>query len=178
LVKRKRIFIEASDVYVFSLCCVSISACEPLRFLLSRIIVLSVIVVFSSSLSLLLALLKKDGWWEWTRRERSEHNRGEGERDTDRKGNATLTRVNEEHVKEFEGSSKTTMLAVAVVNVVLASREYSMIALSCIVYACMCLGLSFFSCYCAYCYFCYISYFLILSYFNIFVSLHMHLYDL
>jgi hypothetical protein len=33
----------------------------------------------------------------------------EKERQTDRKGNATSTRANEEHVKEFEGSSETIM---------------------------------------------------------------------
>ncbi len=46
-----------------------------------------------------------------------------------------MTSANEEHVKEFEGSSKTTMLAVVVVDMVFVSREYSMIALSYIVYA-------------------------------------------
>jgi hypothetical protein len=38
--------------------------------------------------------------------------------------------IDEEHVKEFEGLSKTTtMRASAVVTVVLVSREYPMIAL-------------------------------------------------
>jgi len=145
LVKRKRIFAAASAVYVFSWCCVSISACEPLRFLLSRIIVLFVIVVFSLSLSPYCS--------PFSRKTDDESERGASaanimekkgrERQTYRKGNATLTRANEEHGKEFEGSSKTSMLAVAVVNVVLAYREYSMIALSCIAYARMCLCLSF-----------------------------------
>jgi hypothetical protein len=60
-----------------------------------------------------------------------EKKEGERERGSDRqKGNAMLARVNEEHVKEFEGLSETMMLAVTVVNVVLVSGKYSMTALS------------------------------------------------
>lgn len=52
-----------------------------------------------------------------------------------RKGNAMLTRANEEHVKEFEGSSEMMMMmmkAATVLNVVLVSRDYPMIAPRCI----------------------------------------------
>jgi hypothetical protein len=48
----------------------------------------------------------------------------------ERKWDATSTRTKEEHVKKFEGFSQTTMMkATAVVNMVLVSREYPMIAL-------------------------------------------------
>ena len=76
---------------------------------------------------------------EEKRASESASEREEGETDRDmgraRKGNAMLTRANEEHVKEFEGSSEMMMMmmkAAAVVNVVQVSRECPMIAPRCI----------------------------------------------
>ncbi len=139
---------------------------------------------FSSSLPFSLSLSLSPYCSPFSRKTDDESERGASaasimekgrDRQPDRKGNATLTRTNEEHAKEFEGSSKTTMLAVAVVNVVLASREYSMIALSCIAYARTCVYVFRFFCNCAYCYFCCIRIFLfeaILIYLYLFISIH------
>lgn len=48
---------------------------------------------------------------------------------------------NEEHVKEFEDSSKTMLLAITMVNAALVSREYSMIVWNSTgkIYTCRCL---------------------------------------
>lgn len=77
------------------------------------------------------------------RHERSEHNGREEGRQRQTEGNATSTRTNEEHVKEFEGLSETMMKAAGMVNVMLVSREYPMIALSYIAFACVYLYLLF-----------------------------------
>ncbi len=96
---------------------VSISVCEPLRFLLSRIIIVIVVVVFSP---FCLPFLRKTD-------DDSEQGTSAASIMEERMRDTTSTRAKEEHVKEFEDLSKTTtMKATLVVNVVLVSREYPM----------------------------------------------------